>query len=61
MTGPDISGSPWLLVSFTGGDGKMIAPYDKTKCTVEFRADGRAGVRIDINRGSRGWKLGSCR
>jgi para-nitrobenzyl esterase len=51
-----LAGTSWQFVKFTGGDGKVLIPDDKSKYTVSFGADGRFNVRFDCNRGFGGWK-----
>ena len=51
-----LDGTSWQLVKFTGGDGKVLTPDDKSKYTLAFNADGTLDARIDCNRGRRGWK-----
>lgn len=52
----DLGGRSWQLVKFEGGDGKSLAPADKTKYTIAFASDGSVSVRIDCNRGRGTWK-----
>ena len=47
-----LAGTSWQFVKFTGGDGKVLIPDDKSKYTVNFGADGRFNVRFDRNRGN---------
>src|SRR5262247_3826339 len=51
-----LAGTSWQLVKFQGGDGKVLAPDDKSKYTLAFGADGVVSARIDCNRGRGGWK-----
>ena len=51
-----LDGTSWQLVKFTGGDGKVLTPDDKSKYTLAFNADGTLNARIDCNRGRGGWK-----
>jgi para-nitrobenzyl esterase len=51
-----LAGTSWQFVKFTGGDGSVLAPDDKSKYTLAFGADGRFNVRFDCNRGFGGWK-----
>ena len=43
-------------MKFQGGDGKALAPDDRSKYTLAFNADGRVAARLDCNRGSGSWK-----
>ncbi len=51
-----LSGTPWQLVRFQGGDGKVVTPDDRSKYTIDFGPDGRLAVRFDCNRGAGAWK-----
>ena len=51
-----LAGTEWQFVKFTGGDGKVLTPDDKSKYTLALGADGRFNVRFDCNRGFGGWK-----
>jgi len=51
-----LAGTSWQLVKFTGGDGKLLSPDDKSKYTLAFNANGTLNARIDCNRGRGGWK-----
>jgi para-nitrobenzyl esterase len=56
-TGPvNLGGTAWQLVKFQGGDGRMLAPDDPAKYTIEFLADGAVAMRIDCNRARGSWK-----
>jgi len=50
-------GTVWQLVRFQDGDGKVTIPGDRTRYSLEFRADGTVSMRIDCNRGHGGYKL----
>lgn len=52
-------GTPWQLVRFEGGDGKVLTPDDPAKYTVEFTAGGQVAARVDCNRGRATWKVTS--
>ena len=41
---------------FQGGDGKVLAPDERSKYTLAFNADGRVAARLDCNRGTGSWK-----
>jgi heat shock protein HslJ len=49
-------GPVWRLVEFRGGDDTRLTPDDPDKYTLEFKADGTLGARIDCNRGRGTWK-----
>ena len=51
-----LGGTSWQFVRFQGGDGKVLAPDDKAKYTIDFAADGVVSTRFDCNRGRGGWK-----
>ena len=51
-----LAGTSWQLVRFQGGDGKVLAPDDRSKYTLAFNADGRVAARLDCNRGAGSWK-----
>lgn len=51
-----LGGTAWQLVGFQGGDGKTLAPVDKTRFTLTFDASGRVSARMDCNRGTGTWK-----
>src|SRR5262245_15282908 len=51
-----IAGTSWQLVSFEGGDGRVLTPDDRTKYTVSFTVDSNVNVRVDCNRGRGTWK-----
>ena len=51
-----LAGTSWQLVRFQGGDGKVLAPDDRSKYTLAFNADGRVAARLDCNRGTGSWK-----
>ena len=51
-----LAGTSWQLVRFQGGDGKVMAPDDRSKYTLAFNADGRVAARLDCNRGTGSWK-----
>jgi para-nitrobenzyl esterase len=51
-----LGGSSWQLGRFEGGDGKTLAPDDKSKYTIAFASDGSVSARIDCNRGRGTWK-----
>jgi para-nitrobenzyl esterase len=51
-----LAGTSWRLVKFQGGDGKVLAPDDRSKYTLAFNADGRVAARLDCNRGTGSWK-----
>ena len=55
--GNPLSGTSWQLVKFQGPDERIFTPDDKSKYTIEFRANGRVAVRVDCNRGSSTWKI----
>ncbi|MBD0301297.1 MAG: META domain-containing protein, partial [Tolypothrix sp. T3-bin4] len=41
---------------FQSSDDKTLIPYDKTKYTITFNAEGGVNVRFDCNRGRGTWK-----
>ena len=51
-----LAGTSWRLVRFQGGDGKVLAPDDRSKYTLAFHADGRVAARLDCNRGTGSWR-----
>lgn len=51
-----LAATSWQLVKFTGGDGKVLTPDDKSKYTLAFNANGTLNARIDCNLGRGGWK-----
>jgi para-nitrobenzyl esterase len=51
-----LAGTSWQLVRFQGGDGKVLAPGERSKYTLAFNADGRVAARLDCNRGTGSWK-----
>src|SRR5690606_3781263 len=51
----ELSGTSWRLVRFEGGDGKVLAPTDRSRYTLAFGSDGAASLRIDCNRGTATW------
>jgi para-nitrobenzyl esterase len=53
---PNLAGTSWQLVKFTGSDGKAVEPDDRSKYTLSFEADGGVVARIDCNRGHASWK-----
>jgi putative lipoprotein len=53
---PDLGGTSWQLVKFSGGDESILIPEDKAKYTIAFGTDGRVSTRIDCNRGTGTWK-----
>src|ERR1700741_4729846 len=55
--GNPLSGTSWQLVKFQGSDERIFTPDDKSKYTIEFRANGRVAMRVDCNRGSSTWKI----
>jgi len=54
--GGELGGTSWQLVKFEGGDGKTLAPDEKSKYAIAFDSDGGVSVRIDCNRGHGTWK-----
>ena len=54
-----LSGTTWQLVKFQGPDERTFSPDDRSKYTISFGSNGRVTVRVDCNRGSSTWKLGS--
>jgi len=54
--GRELGGTSWQLVKFEGGDGKILAPDEKSKYTIAFESNGGVGARIDCNRGHGTWK-----
>ena len=54
-----LSGTTWQLVKFQGPDERTFSPEDRSKYTISFGNNGRVTVRVDCNRGSSTWKLGS--
>jgi para-nitrobenzyl esterase len=52
-----LEGTAWQLVKFQGGDGKTLAPDDRSKYTIQFLDGGRVTARIDCNRGRGTWKV----
>jgi para-nitrobenzyl esterase len=50
-----LGGTSWQLVSFQGGDDKVLVPDDRAKYTITFGADGTVSARIDCNRGRGTW------
>jgi para-nitrobenzyl esterase len=51
-----LAGTSWQLVRFQGGDGKVLAPGERSKYTLAFNADGRVAARLDCNRATGSWK-----
>jgi para-nitrobenzyl esterase len=55
-TGPtSLGGTSWQWVRFQGGDGKLLAPDEPAKYTIDFLADGAVAMRIDCNRARGSW------
>ena len=52
---PPLDGTSWQLVKFQGGDGKTLAPDDKSKYTLTFGRNGILSTRIDCNHGNGSW------
>jgi len=52
----NLSGTSWRLVQFTGGDGAIRVPDDRSKYTIGFGANDVLNVRFDCNRGRGSWK-----
>ena len=52
---PPLGGTSWHLVKFQGGDGKILAPDDRSKYTLAFGSNGALSARIDCNRGRGSW------
>ncbi|MGH7316339.1 MAG: META domain-containing protein [Candidatus Rokuibacteriota bacterium] len=50
-----LGGTSWQLVRFQGGDGTVLVPDDRGKCTIAFGADGSVTVRFDCNHGRGTW------
>jgi len=50
-----LSATPWQLVRFEGGDGRVTTPNDRSKYTISFGTDGQLSVRLDCNRGNGNW------
>jgi heat shock protein HslJ len=50
VTGPsDLQGGVWRLRSMETETGGAFEPSDRSRFTVEFKADGTIGVRADCN------------
>ena len=56
QTTTELAGTSWKLVKFEGGDGRVLAPDDRTKYTMAFDDSGSVAVRFDCNRGRGTWK-----
>jgi copper homeostasis protein (lipoprotein) len=52
----ELGGISWQLLRFEGGDGKTLAPDDKTNYTIVFARDGSVSLRLDCNRGRATWQ-----
>jgi hypothetical protein len=44
----DLTHTPWQLVNFTGTDGTIVTPDDKSKYTITFEPGGGVIARIDL-------------
>lgn len=51
-----LDGTTWQLVTFQGGDDRVLTPDAPSKYTIEFAAGGQVAARIDCNRGRGTWK-----
>lgn len=44
-----LSATPWQLVRFEGGDGRVVTPDVRSKYTISFGTDGQLSARFDCN------------
>ncbi len=51
----ELSGTSWRLVRVMSMDDRIDVPDDRSKYTLELRADGTATMQADCNRGSGSW------
>jgi heat shock protein HslJ len=52
-----LEGTTWQLVTFQGGDDRVLKPDDPAKYTIGFVKDRSLTARIDCNRGRGTWKM----
>ena len=50
-----LSATPWQLVRFEGGDGRVVTPDVRSKYTISFGTDGQLSARFDCNHGNGNW------
>jgi heat shock protein HslJ len=61
--GAALVGAPWRLVQFQSSSDEIgtLVPDDPGMVTIDFRADGRVGLRLDCNRGNGTWQAEPAR
>jgi heat shock protein HslJ len=57
--GRKLAGTSWRLVKILSMDDSGYAPGDTSKYTLDFRADGKAAILADCNRGTGAWTSSS--
>ena len=53
---PSLAGRSWRLVAIRMMNDTVHQPRDASRYTLSFRADGRAAIRADCNRGTAHWR-----